>query len=81
MSLTDQEMIFHRAFRDREYVATRKIEMRPEVVIARVVNNRCSRIDDVTRLPNLCNNIAHVSAPHPTMSTAHYCNKRYQEKY
>lgn len=53
MSLTDREMIFHKAFRDREYVATRKIEMRPEVVIAHVVNNRSSRIDDVTRLPNL----------------------------
>lgn len=42
MSLTNREMMFYRAFRDRQCVATRKAEMGPEVIVAHVVNNRCS---------------------------------------
>ena len=74
MCLTNREMMFYRAFRNRQCVAARKAEMGPEVY-------HCPRrqqsvfhifhIDDVTRLPNLHDNIAHVSALHPT-STAHY---------
>ena len=42
MSLTNREMMFYRAFCNRQCVAIRKAEMGPEVIVAHVVNNPCS---------------------------------------